>query len=267
MPSTYRRTRQPDALASAAAVRSIFDQLRHRLPDVIPQSEKELVSLLRAAVWAERSPAGSSNRGRRSRWPQRDLALAARALRDILARGTYGRKDARSFVDHYLRILSFPDDVREALERGEVTLFEAEQLARVTTKALGLPSSAARARRQQLLRVHLSAKESGQRLRTRVTGLLNPQSAAEADLAFPQFSKEILAAAAELETELADMHDALDPDPTHLFYELLSSIAHALGKIEPDDLTDEVQTQLFSHGDAILLMLQKLERQRAATRR
>ena len=264
MRTTRRRKRQPDPLASAAAVRAVFDELRRRLPEIIPTDEKRLASLLRAAIWAERSRAGSSPRGRRSRWPPRDLARVAAALRDILGRGTSSRKDARSFVDHYLRLLSFPADVLEALERGEVNLFEAEQLARVTPKALGLSSSSARTRRRQLLRAHLAAQQSGQRLRMRVNALLNSDSAEEADLPSPQVSHEILAAAAQLEAELAGASDEVEPDPTHLFYELLASIAHALGKLEPDDLTEEVQKQLFSHGDAILLVLQKLERQRAA---
>src|SRR2546421_228204 len=79
------------------------------------------------------------------------LRVAA-TLREILARGTYGAKDVRSFVDHYLRILTLPVDVLEPLERGEMNLFEAEQLARVTSRSLRLPPSTAHTRRRQLLR-------------------------------------------------------------------------------------------------------------------
>jgi hypothetical protein len=58
-------------------------------------------------------------------------------LAQILDRETSGRLSVATFVDHYMRLLDFPADVMAALSKGEVNLFEAEQLARVTAARLG----------------------------------------------------------------------------------------------------------------------------------
>ena len=149
-----RRRRSHDPLASAASVRAVLREVCERVP-AVPLDERQAVSMLRAAIYAERRPAAPSGRGRKARWARRDLIAAVSALREILRRGAYGNKDARSFVEHYLRVLAFPADVAGALERGEVNLFEAEQLARLTPRALGAPAASARSRRQALLRAHL----------------------------------------------------------------------------------------------------------------
>jgi len=65
------------------------------------------------------------------------------------------------FVDHYLRLIAFPADVLAALSNGEINLFEAAQLARVTASRLGHTSSQARRTRADLLSTHLQTKESG----------------------------------------------------------------------------------------------------------
>jgi hypothetical protein len=61
-------------------------------------------------------------------------------LAQILDRETSGRLSVATFVDHYMRLLDFPADVLESLSKGEVNLFEAEQLARVTAARLGVAS-------------------------------------------------------------------------------------------------------------------------------
>jgi hypothetical protein len=64
-----------------------------------------------------------TKRGRPARYPHEELLRGDSTLRDLLARET--RISVRSFVGQYLPILDFPKDVREALGRGEVNLFEA----------------------------------------------------------------------------------------------------------------------------------------------
>lgn len=258
MKITRRRRRSPDPLASAAAVREVLAELRTRVPN-IPNDEKQIVSLLRAAIHAERSPDAASGRGRKSRWPARDLALATSGLRDILGRGTYGRKDARSYVEHYLRVLTFPADVREALERGDVNLFEAEQLARLTSRSLGVSTAQTRARRQRLLMTHLQTQESGARLRTRVNAVLaGPQTGASGAQA-SAYTPEILEATEALEAEIAGGPEAIEADPTSIFYDLLSTIAHALNNLNPDDLSADDQERVFEYGDKILLILKRAQ--------
>lgn len=63
MRATRRRTRKPDPLASPEAIHAICKQLRDRLPDIIPASDKQLLRLLYAVRHVERRPATDTLRG------------------------------------------------------------------------------------------------------------------------------------------------------------------------------------------------------------
>ena len=175
---TRRRARRPDPIASPSAVRSIMEQLRESLPHIIPKNEKQLVGLLRAVRHIERYSATDTRRGWHSRWERADLLQVASHLRQILERETQGRVSLASFVDHYLRVLEFPSDILEALERGAINLFEAEQLARLTPERLGVNKEVARQKCAELLQSHLAIHASGARLRTRVRELVGELSEA-----------------------------------------------------------------------------------------
>jgi hypothetical protein len=87
-------------------------------------------------------------------------------LRELLRRET--SISVRSFVGQYLPILDFPEDVREALEHGDMNLFEAHQLARITARKLVGTEVEARGLRRRLLKAHLMAQGSETLLRARV---------------------------------------------------------------------------------------------------
>ena len=127
MKATRRRTRRPDPLGSAAAVEAILESLRTSLPELIPRSHKNLSPLLNAVRGLYMRQPSETKRGRPARYTRGQLLRVDSALRDPLGRET--RLSVRSFVGQYLPILDFARDVREALERGEVNLFEAHQLA------------------------------------------------------------------------------------------------------------------------------------------
>lgn len=246
MRTSKRRRRKPDPLASAAAVRGVLAKLRQLAPH-LPDDEKELVSLLRAAIYRERRPEAAGPRGRRSRWPDRLTIVALANLREILATGDYGRKDARSFVEHYLGVLHFPVDVRDAFERGDVNLFEAEQLCRLTKASLRTSSARAAGRRARVLAAHLEAQEAGTLLRDRVDALL-PSTGVDVE------RRDSLDDASLLE---------VDVDPGQVFYELLTSIGHALAETANEDLTDDERIRILEHGDQILLLLGRARRRRS----
>ena len=214
-----------------------------------------MVALLGAALHAEKYPATDTRRGRPPRWPREELLGVISALRTVLGRGTWGRKEARTFVGHYLPLLAFPADVLGALEGGEVTLFEAEQLARLSPKRLGASASSARSERSRLLRAHLESREPCGRLRARVSALLGRSEAGRAPdsaLPSPEFSPEVLGRGGQLEAELAAAgtgpgggEAAGEVDPGHLFFDHLRMIAEALREVRPEDLTDEVVDKFY----------------------
>jgi peptidoglycan hydrolase-like protein with peptidoglycan-binding domain len=74
----------------------------------------------------------------------------------------------KSFVGLYPPISDFSRDVWEALESGEVNLFEAQQLARLTAKKLGGTGLKVRSLRKRLIKAHLLAQGFRRILRQRV---------------------------------------------------------------------------------------------------
>lgn len=241
-------------MASTAAVTSITDKLRAALPDLIPHKEKELVRLLRAARHAQRYPATDTKRGRPGRWRREELLRVATILGDILGRETSSQISFASFVDHYLRLPDFPADVVEVLENGEINLFEAEQLARVTTRRLGVSPSKAKRTRSELLSSHLQTKASGERLRQRVNELLRASSAEAGETG------------GELDTELEDLEDFDPYDSTHLFWEQLKQLGFAFREIRREDVTDEEIEELLKSSEPILAILSRIQRRREQTK-
>jgi hypothetical protein len=170
-------------------------------------------------------------------------------LRELLARET--RLSVRSFVGQYLPILDFPRDVREALERGDINLFEAHQLARLTPKKLGGIDAEARSLRKKLLEAHLLSQGSGSRLRLRAMEVLG-------ELREPDLVQTEIAA-----VEKADELLEADPlDASHLFFEELRMISRALREIAPEEVTDDDLSEIMPAVDQITLTLQKIARRK-----
>ncbi|MDT5271184.1 MAG: hypothetical protein QOH49_3370 [Acidobacteriota bacterium] len=249
MKANRRRTRRPDLLASSEGVERVLEQLHNSLSDIIPRSHKKLSSLLNSVRGLYMRQPTESNRGRPARYTREQLLRVDSQLRELLGRET--RISVRSFVGQYLPILDFPRDVREALERGEVNLFEAHQLARLTAKKLGGTDSEARGLRKRLLEAHLLAQGSGTMLRARVKEVLGEQR--EPD---------------PTETEMVAVGKAdglLEADPldaSHLFFEELRMISRALREIGPEEVTDEDLTEIMPAVDQITLTLQKIARRK-----
>ena len=237
-------------MASLAALRSVIERLRSALPEVIPSQDKELVRLLRAARHAQRYPATDTKRGRPGKWKREELLGVAARLGDILDRETSSQISFASFVDHYLRLPSFPADVVKPLERGDINLFEAEQLARVTADRLGVASGSAKVTRAELLSSHLQTKASGSRLRQRVNEMLRASAAESAETV------------TESAGALEDLEDFDPYDSTHLFWEQLKQLGFAFREIRREDVFDEEIEELLKASEPILAILTKIRRRK-----
>jgi hypothetical protein len=249
MRSTHRRSRRPDPLASASAVQGVLEQLAVSLPDIIPRSHRNLISMLQSVRNLYARPATDTKRGRPSKFTREQLLKVDTNLRMLLERET--SISVRSFVGQYLPILEFPRDVREPLERGEINLFEAHQLARLTGKRMGLTESEVRSHRRKLLEAHLRAQGSGARLRERVKealGELSEPSTIETEMVAVEKADELLEA---------------DPlDSTHLFFEELRRIGRALREIEPEDLTETDMDAVMPVLDELGAVLYQIEKRK-----
>jgi hypothetical protein len=253
MRSTRRRSRRPDPLASVSAVQGVLDQLAASLPDIIPRSQKNLVGMLQSVRNLSARLATDIKRGRPSKFPREDLLKVEAHLQMLLDRET--SISVRSFVGQYLPILNFPRDVREPLERGNVNLFEAHQLVRLTAKRLAMTETEARSYRRKLLDAHLRAQGSGAGLRERVKetlGEMSEPSSVETEMTAIEKADELLES---------------DPlDSTHLFFEELRRIGRVIREIEPGDIAEEDMDNVmpvFDQLSAVLYQLQeKKKRQR-----
>jgi hypothetical protein len=247
--ATRRRTRRLDPLASAEGVGRVLDSLRASLPDLIPRSHKGFASLLNSVRGLYMRQPTEGKRGRPARYTREQLLRVDSHLRVLLGRET--RISVRSFVGQYLPLLDFPRDVREALERGEVNLFEAHQLARLTAKRLGGTDAEARWLRRRLLEAHLLAQGSGTMLRQRVKEALGEMREPDPT------ETEVLAVGKADELLEADPLDA-----SHLFFEELRMISRALREIGPEEVLDEDLAEIMPAVDQITLTLQKIARRK-----
>jgi hypothetical protein len=176
-------------------------------------------------------------------------------LEDILDRETSSHIFFASFVDHYLRLPDFPSDVIEAIENGDINLFEAEQLARVTEQRLGITSGQAKRTRAELLSSHLQTRASGCRLRQRVNELLRTSTAEVVE----GLDDELIA-------ELEDLEDFDPYDSTHLFWEQLKQLGFAFREIRREDVTDEEIEELLKASEPILAILSRIQRRKEQTK-
>jgi hypothetical protein len=204
--------------------------------------------MLRAARHIQRYSATDTKRGRPSHWKREDLLKVSMSLIDILDRETFSHISLASFVDHYVRLLDFPPDVLAALSGGEINLFEAAQLARVTAERFGTNAGQARGTRADLLSTHLQTKESGPRLRQRVNELLRAS-----------IEEEGGGEVTETELNLEDF----DPyDPTHLFWDQIKQLGFALRDIRREDVMDEEIDDLLKVCEPVLTILARIQRRK-----
>jgi hypothetical protein len=246
--ATYRRQRKVDPLASVEAVRSVIEQLRSALPETIPKRDKDLIKMLRAVGHVNRYQATDTKRGRPSRWQREELLLVGSRLSSILERETSSHIGLSSFIDHYLRLLDFPTDVLEALSSGDINLFEASQLARLTSERLNVSLSQAKRTRAELLSTHLQAKLSGERLRQRVAELLRVSSAEAGE-------------STESSPDL-DLEDFDPYDPTHLFWDQIKQLGFALRDIRRGDVLDEEIDELLQASEPVMTILARIQRRK-----
>jgi len=190
-----------------------------------------------------------TRRGRPPRYTREHLLRVDAKLRELLGRET--RLSVRSFVGQCLPVLDFPKDVREALERGDVNLFEAHQLARLNARKLGGTDGEARSLRRRLLEAHLLAQGSGTLLRVRVKEALGEMREPDPT------ETEVLAVGKADELLEADPLDA-----SHLFFEELRMVSRALREMGPGEVTDEDLEEIMPAVDQITLTLQKIARRR-----
>jgi len=88
MRATPRRHRTPTGLLRQKRCDTFCQSLREQHPELISQSEKELLRFLYAVRDVERRPVTDTRRGCPPSWRREDLLKAAGALRPLMGRET-----------------------------------------------------------------------------------------------------------------------------------------------------------------------------------
>ncbi len=247
MKQARRRQRQFDQLATPEGVRSILQQLRNAAPNLIPAEEERLISLLNAARYLEKRPANYSNRGRPSLWTPDELSEVITLLRDLLRRETNGRVSLQTFIGQHLPLLSYPLEVTNALERGQINKQEATSLFRLTAERLQTTETEAQKLREDLLKAHIATAGSQNQLRERVNELLGKDTL---------FSRETLVLGMAKTDSLLEFNRQ---DVKHIFFETMRDLFYAIRSLNPEDLLDEDIAEFMTTSDALTNKLKAIE--------
>jgi hypothetical protein len=139
--------------------------------------------------------------------------------------------------------------VLEALSSGQINLFEAEQLARITAERLEVTPAQGRRTRSEMLSTHLQARLSGERLRQRVAELLRASS--------------VEAGKSPADSTEFDLEDFDPYDPTHLFWDQIKQLGFALRDIRREDVRDEEIDELLQASEPVMTILARIQRRKA----
>jgi len=252
-----RRERSIDPLANPVVVREVLRSLAERLPMDVPDNEREIIRMLRAASHCERRGWARSLRGRPSRYDRGKLSKLWAALSDELSRGTRPSVSPRTFTEHYVRLLACPQDAIAGLIDGRINLFEALQLARITPKTTGMSASGATKLRARVLAAHVAARGSAKQLYERVNELLGkPRTPVQPPSGTGFYHRGADGDDEELDPET----DAYLTDPGALFADQLRQIAIEMARIEPEEVTEAETTALFDLLDQLYLRASKIAR-------
>jgi hypothetical protein len=154
----------------------------------------------------------------------------------------------RTFTEHYIRLLSCPQDVLGPLGDGRINLFEALQLARIKASTTSMTPAGASRLRGRIMASHLASQASARQLYERVNALLNTETrtvhpartASKPD-------------ALDDEIEIDDEVEAYTADPGALFADQVRQVTLALAQIDPDSITENETNTILDLLDQLYL--------------
>ncbi len=253
MRATRRRTRKSDQLASPASVLAVLDELSTRLPGLIPSNFNTLRGLLRAVRHFQRYPATDTPRGRPGRWGRQDLLSTSVCLSDILDRETSGRISIATFIDHYVRILDFPEDIQRPLNAQKINLFEAEQLCRINQRSLSISEAEAFRIRAELLSTHLKARLSGERLRIRINELLGR---------VPKENTPSVSIIGQRDDDLENAPEIDAYDASHLFWDEIQRLSFAFRDLQREDVSESDIEEFLHVCEPVWTVLNRIQKKK-----
>jgi len=266
--SLPRRRRLGDPLASPRKIEQLLKQLVNALrPQLAAHMDLEsveqgnfepVVQLLQAASNFVRAQSGVQSRvGKPNRFSKPLLSNVVEAMTRILNRESQGRISFRTFADNNLRILGCPDDIKNLLEEGRITLFEALQFKRLSPESLSLDPEQAMAVRDEFLSRCRRERWIAHRLRHEIDkrlGKRNEENIQATTLPAHQNEESVLSEYGRETDEPPAVHQ------DSFFAEQLTLVVEMLQTIDPDQIEKTDLERLLNSVDDILLQLQRIKR-------
>lgn len=215
-----------------------------------------LINILQRASNFLRSSGKSKPNRKNQQIPVNVLLSMVETMSEILQEHSQKRISFRTFTDNYLRILSCPEDIKEWLEVGQITLFEALQLKRLNEESLNVGKKEAIKIRAEFFNHCRNQNWIIHRLREEIDLKLG-KSESNINPEFAEITKATQRDLANL-TNLQMEEINFSPSSESFFREQIYLMMEMLNFIQFNELEKKEQETLLVSVDAVILQLQKL---------
>ncbi|KAF0229608.1 MAG: hypothetical protein FD167_4802 [bacterium] len=258
------RGRRLDRFASPQKIVQLLEKLLNKIKpeltnyislDNIEKNNYEmLVHILQRGANYLRSGGKSKSNSKSDKIPNNLLLQIVNTMSEILAKESHNRISFRTFTDNYLRILSCSNDIKDWLEVGEITLFEALQLKRLNAESLAVSLDQASVVRANFFFECRKEKWIIQRLRYEIDLKLGKTGSIEKPI--KTFSSLVE------ETPSLSLDREVFINPNSFFSEQSYSMIEMINSINFEELEKSEQEVLLNSIDNVILQLQKIVKKR-----
>lgn len=264
--SSQARQRRFDAFACPQKIVQLLEILLEKVKnDLSPyinlnrlreNNYQLLINILQRASNFLRSGGKSKPNRKNQQIPVNVLLNMVETMSEILQEHSQKRISFRTFTDNYLRVLSCPEDIKEWLEVGQITLFEALQLKRLNEESLNIGKKEAIKIRAEFFNHCRNQNWIIHRLREEIDLKLG-KSESSIDPEFAEISKATQRNLDNL-TDLQIEEINFSPSSESFFREQIYLMMEMLNSIQFNELEKKEQETLLVSVDAVILQLQKL---------
>lgn len=264
--SSQARQRRFDAFACPKKIVQLLEILLEKVKnDLTPyinlnrlreNDYQLLINILQRASNFLRSGGKSKPNRKNQQIPVNVLLSMVETMSEILQEHSQKRISFRTFTDNYLRVLSCPEDIKEWLEVGQITLFEALQLKRLNEESLNVGKKEAIKIRAEFFNHCRNQNWIIHRLREEIDLKLG-KSESSIDPEFAEISKATQRNLDNL-TDLQIEEINFSPSSESFFREQIYLMMEILNSIQFNELEKKEQETLLVSVDAVILQLQKL---------
>lgn len=245
--SKYRKI--SDRQISISLIEMLLGKMKLKIfPEGV--SDEEFKKYLFAVAHVGRYKAKDVSSGRPSKYDRETLNTQAALLGELLDNETGGWIKLPFFITNCLPALSFPIDIKHALDAGKINLDEARVLSLINRKNLGKKTKREPYHiRRDLLESHLRRKGTQKELRGRVNAALGRTSKADAE--------SVTRVIASLDVEVNKLIELDERDTDHLLWEEMKNLVFLARDVDVTLIGEDALLELLEDIGKIQFKLMK----------